>query len=195
MSHAFARLAELRAGAGLTIENFTKAVKDNSLPGATSYDADGEKHPYILPAYPVGMVIAKDITIKVETTQEDSSLSKHFEDNSWPASGGILCFSASASSSSSSSSETAYHGESHGNYYLRIPGPQILGYFLQFVPKDLSKKYEPMYTDGKDNEFVKALQFFDKSMNIAKLRAGAESSVEAGKIEEPTAQTEAPIST
>jgi hypothetical protein len=105
---------------------------------------NNEGVPYMLPAYPMGFVIAKDITIRIKTSSADSSLSEALASQSSSTGGGFLCFSASSASSSKSTSESSYHG-SHGDYtYIRIPGPQILGWLLQITPSDNSTRYEAM---------------------------------------------------
>jgi len=168
MSHAFYRLADLRVSPGLNIDQ-VKNKSQTDLQALTQYqgDIDGngnkETNNYILPAFPVAMAIAKDITIKVKITQTNSASAKSVVESSSAAGGGFLCFSVSSASSSKNSSESVFHG-SHGEYYyIRIPGPQVIGYFLQFVPKDNSTPYEPTFTDKGDSPVIKALQLYDQA--------------------------------
>ena len=44
---------------------------------------------------------------------------------------------------------------------MRIPGPQILGYFQQFVEDDKSAPYEPMFGQTEVNPLVQALNEFN----------------------------------
>ena len=167
MSHAFYRLADLRAGAGLTVDD-VQSMNANELKKRLTYegvggdtkDASDDKY-YALPAYPVAMAIAKDITIKVKMSEEESKTSKSVMEKSSSSGGGFFCFSCSNSSSSKSSSESAFHGQKNDAYYIRIPGPQVIGYFLQLVPKDNSVPYEPMFEEGKESPVVEALQLFE----------------------------------
>jgi hypothetical protein len=168
MSHAFYRLADLRVSPGLNIDQ-VKNKSQTDLQTLTQYqgDIDGngnkETNNYILPAFPVAMAIAKDITIKVKITKTNSASAKSVVESSSAAGGGFLCFSVSSASSSKNSSESVFHG-SHGEYYyIRIPGPQVIGYFLQFVPKDNSTPYEPTFTDKGDSPVIKALQLYDRA--------------------------------
>jgi hypothetical protein len=170
MSHAFYRLADLRVSPGLNIEDVKKnSQSQTELQALTQYQGDIDSNGqteltnYILPAFPVAMAIAKDITIKVKITKTNSASAKSVVESSSAAGGGFLCFSASSASSSKNSSESVFHG-SHGEYYyIRIPGPQVIGYFLQFVPKDNSTPYEPTFTDKGDSPVIKALQLYDQA--------------------------------
>jgi len=172
MSHAFSRLADLRVAPGITVDD-VKSKSQTELKVLTEYDelnsngqSDGKKNKYILPAFPVAMAIAKDITIKVKMTESNSEAAKSLIENSSSASGGFLCFSASSASSSKNSSESTFHG-SHGEYYyIRIPGPQVIGYFLQFVPQDNSVPYIPLTTASGSSPVLDAFHLFDNAHNL-----------------------------
>lgn len=93
---------------------------------------------YILPCYPVAMLIARDISLQI--TSEDSSFSSFAESTEEHAShgGGFLFFSGSKSSSSSFSSSGA-HSETRGkSVTIKFDTPQVIGYYLQATPADKS---------------------------------------------------------
>ncbi len=172
MSHAFFRLADLRVAPGITVDD-VRTKSQTELKVLTEYDeldsngkSDGKKDKYILPAFPVAMAIAKDITIKVKMTELNSATAKSVIENSSSASGGFLCFSVSSASSSKNSSEATFHG-SHGEYYyIRIPGPQVIGYFLQFVPQDNSVPYTPLTTASGSSPVIDAFHLFDNAHRL-----------------------------
>ncbi|TCD66804.1 hypothetical protein EIP91_000940 [Steccherinum ochraceum] len=90
----------------------------------------------LLPAFPVGYIICKDITIKISETRSEGNASKRNLRQDASASGGILVFSY-AQSTSSTSSENSYSFQSCADgCVIRIPGPQILGYILQLTDND-----------------------------------------------------------
>jgi hypothetical protein len=170
MSHAFWRLAELKIAPGLTVDQVKAAKNKQDLNELLLYkDGDtGEKYPYILPAFPIAMVIAKDVTIKVKKSKMTSMAAKSVVENSNTASGGFLCFTVSSSSSSKNSSEASMHG-SHGEYYyIRIPGPQVIGYFLQMVAKDSTEKYEVVETPDGKHEVIDAFNLFNRAPDLLK---------------------------
>lgn len=101
----------------------------------------------LFPAFPVSFLIAKDVTIKIQTSETDTQTIANSLSQSSSASGGFLCFSCSHSSSSDSNSKSFYSGSSGSNIIIKIPGPQILGWFLEFVSKDNSQPYSKMPDD------------------------------------------------
>ncbi|WP_138497345.1 hypothetical protein [Nostoc sp. PA-18-2419] len=171
MSHAFSRLADVRVSPGLSIDDI-KNKDQKFLKELTEYKAENErndkKYKYILPAFPVAMVIAKDITIKVKKTEEISKNAKSVVDNSSSSRGGFLCFSSASASSSKNSSESTFHGAHGEHYYIRIPGPQIIGYFLQLVPQDNSSLYKPNTDENGDSPILKAFEVYNKAKEQAK---------------------------
>ena len=152
MSSSFQRIAQgVRASPSNSDEQLSKAAilaavnAEAAHPGSLAdLLRSKDKIPYMLPAYPVGFVIAKDITIRIKSTDSNHSITTALQENSSSSGGGFLCFSASRAASSKSTSESAYHGEHAGYYYVRIPGPQILGWFLQLTPNDNATKYEAL---------------------------------------------------
>ncbi|KAI0060344.1 hypothetical protein BV25DRAFT_1888300 [Artomyces pyxidatus] len=97
----------------------------------------------LLPAFPVGYIIAKDVLVKLSSSSSSSSSStKSFSEQS-AASGGVLCFSYSHASQSSGDSSSVSTQEMADGLVIKIPGPQILGYVMQLTPKDATHKYEP----------------------------------------------------
>ena len=174
MSHAFYRLADLRVAPGLTVDS-VKGQNQTALKALTEYDGldddgkpDGKKDKYILPAFPVAMAIAKDITIKVKMEKTSSSSAKQVVENSSGATGGFFCFSVSGASSSKSSSEATFHGSQGEYYYIRIPGPQVIGYFLQFLPQDNSEPYKALTSPSGSSPVLDAFQLFDNADRLIK---------------------------
>ncbi len=169
MSHAFYRLIDVRAGAGVTKAQLNKVIKadpttaSEELHRLTTYIDDNGKTDvkYILPAYPVAMLVAKDITIRIKIDQSSSQALNEKMSDASSYSGGCLGFSASHASSSSDSSQSTYHGQHGQHYYIRVPGPQILGYVLELVDKDQADPYKPSFQNGQDSPFVDALRYFD----------------------------------
>lgn len=168
MSHAFYRLADLSISPGLSIDGI-KGKTQEQLKALTEYsDKDKKTLKHIMPAFPVAMAIAKDITIKVKTTSETSKSAKSVVENASASGGGFFCFSVSSASSSKSSSESTYHGAHGEYYYIRIPGPQIIGYFLQLVPQDNSVLYDPEHLkDG--NSVIEAFKLYHQSTDLKRL--------------------------
>lgn len=158
MSGAFSRLADLHVAPGLKKEDVLASADSQASDQDSSH---GNGTSYMLPAFPVAMVIAKDITIKVKRSSESSWGEKEVLESASATSGGFLCFSVSSGSASSSSHEATFHGAHGEDYYIRIPGPQVLGYFLQFVPQDTAEPYKPLTSASGENPVLEALELFN----------------------------------
>ncbi|KAJ7182514.1 hypothetical protein C8R43DRAFT_1144573 [Mycena crocata] len=90
----------------------------------------------LLPGFPIGYLIVKDVMIRVVHGASAAADSKQTDMAAAASSGGFLCFSYS-SSRSSSSTATASSFRSYSNgYIIKIPGPQILGYMIQNTDVD-----------------------------------------------------------
>ncbi|VUD66761.1 hypothetical protein TDB9533_03686 [Thalassocella blandensis] len=151
VSNAYYRLAEFGAGAGLDVQTIKKKVEaKGSLTDLLQIQKDGKTIPSILPSYPVGFVIAKDITVKISVDSSQLSVAKKEVEKSAASGGGFFGFSASSSSSSSSSSSDMYQYSDSDSLMIRIPGPQILGWFLQLPPQDQSTPYESLTSSDID---------------------------------------------
>lgn len=98
----------------------------------------------ILPAYPVSFIVAKDVTIVLNISAASGQTIAQAQSAAKSNSGGCFCFSVSSSSASSSSSHSAVSSSIGNNLIIKIPGPQILGWFSEYVPADVSKQYTAM---------------------------------------------------
>ncbi|WP_407529054.1 hypothetical protein [Methylobacterium oryzisoli] len=106
----------------------------------------------ILPTYPTAFVIAKDITIKItlnsgQTNQARSLLDKHESEG-----GGIFCFSVSHVSAEHHDTQSFSSHVEGTSVIIRIPAPQIIGWYQEFLPEDRST---PLKDD--DGEFSRFL--------------------------------------
>ncbi|EDR10049.1 uncharacterized protein LACBIDRAFT_325617 [Laccaria bicolor S238N-H82] len=103
---------------------------------------------YLMPAFPIGYVICKDITIKVslDSTTQDSDSSVFQSQTS--SSSGILLWSTSSSSSTRSSHQGVFTQTTSDGLVIRIPGPQIIGYMFEIMPNDLTTQLPETIPDG-----------------------------------------------
>ena len=161
LSDNYYRLADIRVSKGLTKSEVFNASSaginaGTQLNALVTYDADVNGEPkklsYVLPSFPTGFVIAKDITIRIQCDKTNAESSRKYMEESESRGGGIFGFRASSGSSSKSQSESAYFGSTSNYFYIRIPGPQILGWFLELTPADNASPYQKldpgMYSDA-----------------------------------------------
>jgi hypothetical protein len=109
----------------------------------------------ILPSFPVAFVVAKDVTIRFQASSSSLKAVQSIVDSRSAAGGGFLCFSAS-SSSASHSDQSSLSSKSDGTVItINMPGPQILGWFMEFTPLDRSTQLT------QDNQGSAALSIID----------------------------------
>jgi hypothetical protein len=117
----------------------------------------------LLPAFPTSMIVAKDIVIKVDCNESESSTMKSSLERSSSFAASCFGFSYNNSSSNKSMAESAFSSSSGKGLTIRIPGPQVLGYYQQLVGKDESEEYESMFDEETGaTEIGKALTEYEK---------------------------------
>lgn len=72
--------------------------------------------------------------------------------------GGFLCFSISSTSASESNNESMSSYCMAGQMIARAPSPQIIGYWVQLMPPDLSHEL----TEQDTNEITESLGFLEQ---------------------------------
>lgn len=114
------------------------------------------------PAYPVALLLVKDVTIKFkyDTTKTDA-FEQQAQANSTEG-GGFLCFSVSEQQSSSSDTKSAGSYAQAGTYAFKIAAPQVIGAWLQITPADESQPLD----DDLANEIADALGFVTKLQTV-----------------------------
>ncbi len=115
----------------------------------------------VFPCYPTAFVIAKDVTVKITTSDSISSATAKTMEKHASTGGGFLFFKARKSSSSSSSESTASVTTDDKTLTIRFTDPQILGYYLETTAQDKS-----VYIDDEQrneiDEYVTILDFARK---------------------------------
>ncbi|KIM41583.1 hypothetical protein M413DRAFT_445557 [Hebeloma cylindrosporum] len=120
----------------------------------------------LLPAFPTGFVICKDITIRIRMQDTDIKSAGEEMEKFAASSAGILCWSTSASDHSKSSDKSYSFVQKADGCVIRIPGPQILGYMLQLTDNDQTTEVGDKLPDGfllSDAEYNSALADKPKS--------------------------------
>ncbi len=156
LTNAFYRLADYKAGPGISVDAIKSKNTANSYKDLLKWTNDAnESIDYALPSYPTAFVIAKDITIKVTTNKKSVDDIKSSFEKSSSSAGGIFGFGSSSSSSESGSSTDYHMHQEDDSLYMRIPGPQILGWFQNLTPKDKSERYRSLVESKVNVEEIK----------------------------------------
>jgi hypothetical protein len=115
------------------------------------------------PAYPVALLIVKDVTIKMKLTVTETEALANASSSNSSQGGGFLCFSVSKTQSASSSSNSSGSYAMAGDYVFRIASPQVIGAWLQITPPDQSQ----ILTPAKAQEIADSLGFITRLKNVA----------------------------
>ena len=159
------------SGAGLTPEKILEAYnkdgeklyKAGSVSEIQSF-INTENGNYIFPSYPTSFLVAKDIVIRANITglqKEDVQEFKNITANSTTSLFGIKV-SGGSSTQSYMGSNIAQNGAS--DFCLRIPGPQIMGWFMELTPMDNSYEYESLSKSEYFNEIIDSLKEYRRKL-------------------------------
>lgn len=113
----------------------------------------------ILPCFPVAFVVAKDVSIRFKASTSSLSAVQSVIDSRSAAGGGFLCFTTSASSASHSDNSSLSSKSDGTVITINMPGPQILGWFIEFTPLDKSAR---MTADGGEEGELSIIEFVTK---------------------------------
>ncbi len=119
----------------------------------------------VFPCFPTAFVVARDVTVKLTTTQEISEEHAAAMEQHASKGGGFLFFSASKSSSSSSSSSSAHVSSNSKSTTIRFTDPQVLGYYIEATPSDNSTAIDDTSKSG-DGEYVTIIDFVKKCKEL-----------------------------
>jgi hypothetical protein len=121
----------------------------------------------IMPSYPISFLVAKDITISIQLDKTNIEDAKQAFESQSAVMTNVFCFSASGGASHSSSGESHFSGIVGSKLVIKIPGPQIIGWFLEFVPEDRStKEYTKMPSDFLPVEAKDPVEEKDQDHNL-----------------------------
>jgi hypothetical protein len=144
-----------------------KAPKDPQNPNDPNDTNSVVYNDCLLPCFPVAFVIAKDVTLRFKATASSLSAIKSVVDSKAAIGGGFLCFTASKSSSSHGESQSMSSTTEGTTMMITMPGPQILGWFLETVEADASKllSVNPLQTAGDLN--IDIIKFISQLHTVA----------------------------
>lgn len=100
---------------------------------------NNDKNEYILPCFPVSMIIARDVVIKYTTSSEESSYVMSAMHNESTKGNSIFGFGKTSSTVSDFSSSNSKSQMSSKSITIRFNTPQILGYYIEITPPDMSE--------------------------------------------------------
>jgi hypothetical protein len=101
----------------------------------------------ILPAYSVGFLLAKNVSIKMNFSLSESERIKKYARSVESSGGGFFMFGHSSVNSSTKSSESVTVSVDAGEIQIKFNSPQVIGYYLQLTPPDASSELNEEMAD------------------------------------------------
>lgn len=173
LSSSFMRLnPKIFSGVGLTVNQVLEAYnsKDNKYDRGNYTEiqklittSNGGR--YIIPAFPTSFIIVKDVVIK--STMKSFNEEHYKEFRKITANTTSHIFGIRMSGGYTTQSYMGYNKSSDGtvNFYMRIPGPQILGWFMELTAKDNASDYESLSKSNYFTDIMAALKDYREKLS------------------------------
>ena len=163
--------------AELTAHGITGKEPEKILRISHGADLDNQEHMLnlshdVFPCYPTAMVIARDVTIKL-TTASNSDYSKLDETTDEVSkSKAFFVYNAGDGSRTHTSNGKCKTKSNSRAITIRFTTPQVIGFYQQIVPKDVSTAYPKDKAVNEENSIVKFIEAYE---DVIKRRLDAES--------------------
>lgn len=155
------RIAQNRVSGGALPMKVTPQKDQEPEKREINWDSLGDLNNAIVPCFPVAFVVAKDVTVRFKANESSLHAVHSVLDSRSAVGGGFLCFSSSTSAANHEESQSLNTRSDGTVINLTIPGPQILGWFLELTPEDKSKELSVSAQPDPDiniTRFVQILQ-------------------------------------
>jgi hypothetical protein len=126
---------------------------------------NAEGIPYAMPGYPVSFIIVKDVVIKTESSGISDENIEEMVKSSYSANANLFGIRTNGGSSNQSFVGKSSYGEQTEAFYIRIPGPQILGWFVELTDEDQATPYESLSQSKFFDEIMDGMKAYSKKMN------------------------------
>lgn len=156
-------------------------IKDKKLEKTIriSHGADLENQEHMLtlshdvfPCYPTAMVIARDVTIKLTTTSNSDYSKLDEATDEVSKSKAFFVYNAGDGSRTHTSNGKCKTKSNSRAITIRFTTPQVIGFYQQIVPKDVSAEYPKDKAVTEENSIVKFIEAYE---DVIKRRLDAES--------------------
>lgn len=153
ISSSFMHIKDFKASNGKQVEDFLGDRDGNTLNDNS-----------VLPGFPSAFLIAKDIHIVVENIKIDDQQFESFQKSACNASTSLFGFRLSGSVAMEKSKTKASSDSETSTLSIKIPGPQIIGWFMQLTPDDKSEEYTPFSGSETFTKIIDSLKDYKLKM-------------------------------
>ena len=159
ISQSYMRIKkDLIASNGITAKDIL--FKFNNTSNNESITNDGS----ILPGFPSAFLIAKDIHIKASNMSSTQAEFNEFKKATASGSANLFGFRLSGNFAMENTSEKTNDSEKVTSLSIKIPGPQIIGWFMQLTPKDQSHEYIKLSGSETFTKIIDSLKDYKQKM-------------------------------
>lgn len=151
LTPSFRRLKEsIFGGAGLTAKRILDAYKADSSISEGKFHAGSQLTAapdggtYLLPAIPMAFLVVKDVVMRANMSNVNRDDYENFKKAAFSTSSSFMGFRLSGGGAKESFCGLSSQSDTQAQFILRIPGPQILGWFQELPAKDKSGRYESL---------------------------------------------------
>ena len=151
LTPSYRRLKEtISGGAGLSAEGILKEYRTNEeiengrFSVASKLVSAPDNGTYLLPAVPMSFLVVKDVVMRAKMTNASQEDYEKFKKAAFSSSASFMGFRLSGEGAKESFCGLHKLSENEAQFILRIPGPQILGWFQELTAKDKSGRYESL---------------------------------------------------
>lgn len=153
ISSSFMHIKDFKASNGKQVEDFLGDRDGNTLNDNS-----------VLPGFPSAFLIAKDIHIVVENIKIDDQQFESFQKSACNASTSLFGFRLSGSVAMEKSKTKVSSDSETSTLSIKIPGPQIIGWFMQLTPEDKSEGYTPFSGSETFTKIIDSLKDYKQKM-------------------------------
>lgn len=124
---------------------------------------------YLLPAFPMSFLIVKDVVLKSTLTEYSNEDYKKFREITSSSSTSMFGMRTSGGFAAQSYMEVSEKDADKNVFYMKIPGPQIIGWFMELPKKDVSGPYESLSQSDYFTTMIEELkQYSDRLKELTK---------------------------
>lgn len=153
ISSSFMHIKNFKASNGKQVKDFLGDRDGNALQDTS-----------VLPAFPSAFLIAKDIHIVVEGIKLENHQLESFQKAACNASASLFGFRLSGSVAMQNSKTQTSSNQTTDAFSIKIPGPQIVGWFMQLTPDDKSYDYKPLSGSETFGTIIDSLKEYKSKM-------------------------------
>ncbi|MDO5559630.1 MAG: hypothetical protein Q4F95_08545 [Oscillospiraceae bacterium] len=160
ISSSYMRIRKnMKVSKGGTASSITKNYKGDQMNGNSATEQ------IILPGYPMAFLVAKDIYITSSNMKSTVEEFNNFRKTTASTSTSIFGIKVSGEMTSESYMSYNKNSEESNTFTLKIPGPQIIGWFMEITPEDKAGEYVPLSGSQYFNDMIDELKKYKDKLN------------------------------